>query len=93
MEIKFTNDALDSLTALVEFIENKNTKGAGLRRVKKFEEHLEKTLKHYKVIRICNNATFKEFDLKCIYYNDWLIAFSPSCIISGITKIFYAIGS
>ena len=76
MEINYTNDALDSLAALVNFIEERNTKGAGLRWLNKFEVHLQSNLKFYAVIKLCNNATFKLLHLKCIYFKDWLIAFS-----------------
>ena len=76
MEIKYTNNAIISLTALVKFIEENNTKGAGLRWLKKYELHLLHTLKHYAVITLCNNITFYQLQLRCIYYNDWLIAFS-----------------
>ncbi len=76
MEINYTNDAVESLTALINFIEEQNTKGAGLRWLNKFEVYLIETLKHYSIIKLCNNDTFKQFKLKCIYYNDWLIAFS-----------------
>ncbi len=78
MEINYTNDAVDSLTALVSFIEVHNTKGAGLRWLNKFELYLQKTLKHYELITLCNNATFKQLKLKCIYYKDWLVAFSET---------------
>jgi hypothetical protein len=27
-------------------------------------------------IRLCNNSTFNKLNLRCIYFNDWLIAFS-----------------
>jgi hypothetical protein len=76
MEINYTNDALESLLALVNFIEKNNTKGAGIRWLTKYEKYLNETLVHYSIIKLCNNNTFKEFKLKCIYYNDWLIAFS-----------------
>lgn len=76
MEINYTNDALASLTSLVTFIEEQNTSGAGLRWLAKFELYLKETLIHHSVINLCNNSTFKDFKLKCIYYNDWLIAFS-----------------
>jgi len=78
MEINYSNDALESLTALVTFIEKQNTNGAGLRWLNKFELHLKETLIHHSVINLCNNSTFKNFKLKCIYYNDWLIAFSEN---------------
>ena len=76
MEINYTNDALKSLTALVSFIEKQNTKGAGLRWLAKYELYLNETLIHHSIIKLCNNTTFSELKLKCINYNDWLIAFS-----------------
>ncbi len=76
MEINYTNDALASLFSLVKFIENNNTKGAGLRWLNKYELYLKQTLIHHAIINPCNNSTFKKLLLKCIYYNDWLIAFS-----------------
>jgi hypothetical protein len=42
MEINYTKSAVDSLTALVSFIEVHNTKGAGLRWLGKFELCLRK---------------------------------------------------
>ncbi len=78
MEISYTNDAVESLTALVSFIEEQNTKGAGLRWLNKFELYLKETLKHHSVITLCNNDTLKQLNLKCINYNDWLIAFSSN---------------
>lgn len=76
MRVNYTNDAAESLTALIQFIEEHNTKGAGLRWLTKFEVYLEKTLKKHSVITLCNNTTFQKLKLKCIYYNDWIIAFS-----------------
>ena len=78
MQVNYTNDALDSLTSLVSFIEQHNTKGAGIRWLNKFELYLQNTLKNYSVIKLCNNTTFKQLKLKCLYYNDWLIAFSQT---------------
>jgi hypothetical protein len=78
MHVNYTNDAADALTALVGFIEEYNTKGAGLRWLNKFEGYLQKALKRHSVIKFCNNKTFHKLKLKCIYYNDWLIAFSES---------------
>lgn len=89
MEVNYTNEAVDSLTALVLFIEDHNTKGAGLRWLNKFELFLQNTLKHFSVIRLCNNVTFKKLKLRCIYYNDWLIAFSVSTNIILIEAILH----
>lgn len=89
MEINYTNDAVDSLTALVGFIETHNTKGAGLRWLSKLELYLQNTLKHYQVIKLCNNATFKKLKLKCIYYKDWVIAFSETKNVVTIEVILH----
>ena len=37
---------------------------------------LNKTLINPDKIRFCNNATFNKLNLHCIYFNDWVIAFS-----------------
>ncbi|MEO8821134.1 MAG: hypothetical protein ABI267_04835 [Ginsengibacter sp.] len=29
-----------------------------------------------KIKQLCYNATFKKLNLRCVYFNDWLIAFS-----------------
>ena len=76
MQIKYTTDAFVSLTQLINFIEAKNTKGAGIRWMHKYEQYLTKTFANAKDKRLCNNATFKKLNLRCIYFNDWLVAFS-----------------
>ncbi len=78
MHINYTNDAAEALMALVSFVEEHNTKGAGSRWLKKFEAYLQKTLKQHSLIKLCSNKTFHKLRLKCIYYNDWLIAFSET---------------
>ncbi|MEP7168769.1 MAG: hypothetical protein ABI855_05310, partial [Bacteroidota bacterium] len=78
MEINYTVHAANALMDLVSFIEDKNTKGAGLRWLKNFEIFLEGYLSHHAKIKPCHNATFKNLNLKCIYYNNWLIAFSDN---------------
>jgi hypothetical protein len=76
MDVNYTNDAWYSLMALVSFIKEKNTGGAGIRWFKRYEQFLEKALADTEKIRVCNNVTFKELDLRCVYFNDWVIAFS-----------------
>ncbi|MEO6838856.1 MAG: hypothetical protein ABI261_01155 [Ginsengibacter sp.] len=76
MQIKYTTDAFASLVQLINFIETKNTAGAGVRWLEKYEQYLIKSFMNGKRKRICNNATFKKLNLRCIYFNDWLIAFS-----------------
>lgn len=76
MKISYTNDAFESLANLVNFIEAHNTKGAGLRWLFKFEQQLKIKLSFPEIIGMCHNETFRNFELKCIYIKDWLIAFS-----------------
>lgn len=59
MEIRYTLDAFASLTALINFIEAKNTKGAGARWFARYETCLEKSLSAAKQKRPCNNKTLK----------------------------------
>ncbi len=75
-EIKYTTDALASLTALINFIEAKDTEGAGIRWLEHYENNLKQAFENAGKKRLCNNATFKKLNLRCIYFNDWLIAFS-----------------
>ena len=76
MQINYTTDAFASLAQLINFIEAKNTSGAGLRWLERYEKYLKKAFVNAKRKRLCNNSTFKKLNLRCIYYDDWLIAFS-----------------
>ena len=76
MQINYTKKAFATLTQLVDYIEASNTEGAGVRWLNRYEAFLEKRLLNPEEIRICNNLTFTRLDLRCIYFNDWLIAFS-----------------
>ena len=76
MHVNYTTDAFSSLIQLVNFIESKNTFGSGLRWLKRFEMFLEKKLHTAEQIKLCNNYTFYQLNLRCIYFNEWLIAFS-----------------
>lgn len=76
MQINYSLDAFESLTSLINFIERKNTEGAGFRWFCRYELFLEKQLRNAKAKSLCQNSTFKKLNLRCIYFNDWLIAFS-----------------
>ena len=75
-EIKYTTDAFASLTSLINFIEAKNTEDAGIRWLNRYEKYLKNAFLNAKQKRLCNTYTFKKLNLRCIYFNDWLIAFS-----------------
>lgn len=76
MKIKYTADAFASLTGLINFIETNNTVGDGIRWLNHYEEFLRKAFRNPQKKKICNNKTFKRIELHCVYFNDWLIAFS-----------------
>jgi len=76
MHIDYTTEAFKSLIQLVNYIESKNTQGAGTRWLNRFEIFLQKKLHKPEKIKLCNSATFSELNLRCIYFNDWVIAFS-----------------
>ncbi len=76
MQINYTAEAFNSLIRLVNYIESTNTEGAGLLWLKRFEEFLEKKLYKPEQIKLCYNLAFSKLKLRCIYYNDWVIAFS-----------------
>ena len=76
MLINYTTDAFASLVKLLNFIETANTKGAGMRWLDRYEAFLQGRLSNTQHIKLCNNITFYSLNLRCIYFNDWLIAFS-----------------
>lgn len=76
MQINYTTDAFTALVQLINFIETKNTAGAGLRWLGRYEAFLQKSLHYPSKVKICYNETFKRLNLRCLNYNDWTIAFS-----------------
>ncbi|MEN9523428.1 MAG: hypothetical protein RL065_1805 [Bacteroidota bacterium] len=76
MQINYTVDAFASLSNVVNFIESQNTFGAGSRWLDKFEKHLLKSFITPESIHFCNNKAFHQLKLRCINFNDWIIAFS-----------------
>lgn len=76
MQINYTSDALASLIQLINFIETKNTAGAGVRWLSRYEVFLQKSLLYPSQVKMCHNETFKKLELHCLNYNDWTIAFS-----------------
>ena len=76
MQINYTTEAFASLLGLMNFIESKNTSGAGIRWLNRYEAFLHKSLIIPQLVKRCHNKTFSELDLHCLNYNDWTIAFS-----------------
>lgn len=76
MQISYNIGAVGAIADLMRFIETKNTAGAGLRWLRKFENFLQDALVKPSSIRHCNNQTFYALGLRCLNFNDWVIAFS-----------------
>lgn len=76
MQIKYTTAASRSLTQLIAFIEKTNTLGSGIRWLNKYEVFLNKGLLLSVNPKECNNLSLKNLGLNCLYFNDWLIAYS-----------------
>ncbi len=75
MEIKFSAYFSEEINHIISFIEGTNTFDAGERWFLKFEQFLYKNLSLPEVHPICNNFVFKKYYLRCLFYNDWTIAF------------------
>jgi hypothetical protein len=78
MEIRYSVDAFSTLLQLINYIEETNTEGAGLRWLNRLENFLDDKLKFPQKIKLCNNQAFWLLQLRCIYFNDWVIAYSTS---------------
>ena len=76
MLVNYTKDAFSSLIKLVNFIEEKNTEGAGLRWFRRYEMFVQKKLINPQKIKKCQNLTFNQLNLRCLNFNDWVIAFT-----------------
>jgi len=56
--------------------ETTNTKGAGIRWLNHYGAFLQSKFLHPEHIKLCLNSAFNKLNLRCVYFNDWLIAFS-----------------
>jgi hypothetical protein len=57
MQVKYTADAFASLTGLINFIESRNTSGAGIRWLNQYENFLKKAFVNPGHKKICGNDT------------------------------------
>jgi plasmid stabilization system protein ParE len=76
MQINYTGAAFEALIDVVNFVESKNTIGAGIRWLNRFEDFLIRSLSNPKIVYPCHNKTFNDLGLRCLNYNDWVIGFS-----------------
>ena len=67
MQIDYTTEAFASLLQLINYIESNNTKDAGLRWLQRFEVFLQKKMHSPYQIKLCNNETFHQLNLRCVF--------------------------
>lgn len=76
MEIEYSEEAYSILMSLVHFTESENIPGAGYRFILRFESFLQRKFQLPKQYRICNNLSLQKLNLCCVYFNNWVIAFT-----------------
>lgn len=75
MNLIFTTHFSEEIENIISFIDNTNTKGSGWRWYEKFEAFLIEELAFPDTHAICKNLAFRKFNLRCIFYKDWTIAY------------------
>ena len=76
MQINYKIAAVETIADVMNFVESKNTLGSGTRWLNKFETFLQNSLTKPSAIKPCNNRAFYKLGLRCLNFNDWVIAFS-----------------
>jgi hypothetical protein len=74
MKIKLSSEAKQILIELENYVERNNTKGAGKRFIIRFKDKIRKSLSTANY-PICKYPKFAALGFKCIFINDWTIAF------------------
>lgn len=76
--LEISKEAWKSLNELAEFVESKNTIGAGKRYLNAFLLKISDALKNNANYAPCKYPEFAKFKLKCFIINDWVIAFQET---------------
>ncbi len=75
MQVFFTLKAQNALTAIVDFVESKNSPGSGIRFALKLESKInEYALENIKYA-LCSNYILAKLGYSCFSYHKWVIAF------------------
>ena len=74
-KLEISKEAWDTLNELAEFVESKNTLGAGNRYLNSFLIKIKNALKSHAKYAVCKYPEFAKLQLKCFIINDWVIAF------------------
>lgn len=76
--LEISKEAWLTLNELAEFVESKNTLGAGNRYLNAFLEKINDALKNNAKYAICKYTEFTKLKLKCFLINDWVIAYQET---------------
>ncbi|MCX6187070.1 MAG: type II toxin-antitoxin system RelE/ParE family toxin [Bacteroidetes bacterium] len=77
-KLEISKEAWDTLNELAEFVESKNTLGAGNRYLNSFLIKIKDALKSHAKYAVCKYPEFAKLELKCLIINDWVIAYQES---------------
>ena len=77
-KLEISKEAWVTLKELAEFVESKNTLGAGSRYLNAFLTKIKDALKSHAKYAICKYPEFSKLELKCFIVNDWIIAYQES---------------
>ncbi len=73
--IKILPKAMHVIDAIADFVESKNTEGAGPRYALKFKTAIEKLAVPGVQYSFCNHAVLAACGYSCTRFSDWVIAF------------------
>ena len=76
MNLVFTTQFSEEIENVIQFIENINTAGSGWRWFEKLEAFLVEQLAFPETHSRCKNAAFHKYQLRCLFYHDWTIAYT-----------------
>jgi hypothetical protein len=78
LNLEISKEAWFTLNELAEFVESKNTLGAGNRYLNAFLVKINDALKNNAKYAICKYPEFAKLKLKCFVINDWVIAYQET---------------
>ena len=76
--LEISKEAWYTLKELAEFVESKNTLGAGNRYLHAFLIKIKEALKSNAKYVVCKYPEFAKLQLKCFVINDWVIAYEET---------------
>lgn len=77
-KLEIAKEAWSTLNELAEFVESKNSFGAGNRYLNAFLIKIKNALKSHAEYAVCKYPEFAKLGLKCFIIKDWVIAYQAS---------------